>query len=115
MQGTRITGKGLAAIATLPELRRLNLWKAQGVDDAATLALVEMDKLESLVLVETGVTATGLMQLSKHAGLKNLYLSATSLSREQVDLLREAMPGCRISWWEKPAIEYPATGRRSGN
>jgi hypothetical protein len=47
--------------------------------------------------------------------LKHLFVGGLDMTAEQVDALRQAMPNCQISWWQKPTIEYPETGRRSGN
>ena len=41
--------------------------------------------------------------------------SGLDLKAEQVDSIRQAMPNCLVSWWQKPTIEYPDTGRRFGN
>jgi len=115
LHGTRVTSKGLAALTSLPNLQRLKLWKAKGIDDAAAPIFVQMQKLETLEIPETNLTPVGLTQLSQHRNLKHLFLGGLNLTSEQVDTLRQAMPNCQISWWTKPTIEYPDTGRRFGN
>jgi Leucine Rich Repeat (LRR) protein len=115
LRGTRVTSKGLGALTSLPNLRRLKLWKAKGIDDAAIPVFLQMQQLESLELPETNVTAAGLAHLSGHRHLKHLFLGGLDLTPEQVDSLRQAMPNCLVSWWQKPTIEYPDMGRRFGN
>jgi hypothetical protein len=112
-----VTSKGLAAVAGLPKLRHLKLWKAKGVNDEAIAAFLQMQQLEVLEMPETSVTLAGLKELaaSPKQRLKHLFIGGIDLTPEQVDELRQAMPSCQISWWRKPAIEYPETGRRFGN
>jgi hypothetical protein len=47
--------------------------------------------------------------------LKQLLIGGVDVTPEQVELLRKALPDCLVSWWKKPQIEYPDTGRRGGN
>jgi len=115
LRGTRVTSKGLAPLTSLPRLRQLRLWKAKGIDDAAVPLFLQMQNLQSLELPETSLALAGLTQLSAHKGLKHLFLGGLDLTPEQLDALGQAMPNCRISWWTKPTIEYPDTGRRFGN
>ena len=117
LHGTRVTSKGLAALAGLPKLRHLKLWKARGIDDAAIPVLLQMQQLEALEIPETSVTLAGLKKLAAKPNpqLKHLFVGGLDLTAEQIDALRQTMPNCRISWWQKPTIEYPETGRRSGN
>jgi len=74
-----------------------------------------MKQLEVLEIPETSMTAAGLLQLAAHPGLRHLFIGGLEITNEQLESLRSAMPNCRISWWAKPAIEYPETGRRFGN
>lgn len=117
LHGTRVASKGLAALADLPKLQHLKLWKAKGVNDEAIAVFLKMQQLEALEIPETSVTFAGLKELAEKADsrLKHLFLGGLDLTAEQVSTLRQAMPNCQISWWQKPAIEYPETGRRGGN
>jgi hypothetical protein len=117
LRGTRVTSKGLAALAGLPKLRHLKLWKAKGIDDAAIPVFLQMQQLEALEIPETSVTLAGLKELAAKPNprLKHLFAGGLDLTAEQVDALRQVMPNCQVSWWQKPTIEYPDMGRRSGN
>src|SRR6185369_4842777 len=115
LRGTRVTAKGLAALAPLPNLHHLKLWQAKGIDDSAIPIVLKMARLTALKLPETNVTAAGLTQLATHKSLRHLLLGGLSLKPEEVESLKHAMPHCQISWWTKPTIEYPDSGRRFGN
>jgi Leucine-rich repeat (LRR) protein len=117
LRGTRVTAKGLTSLAALPNLRHLKLWKAKAIDDTAAPALLNLKNLESLEVPETNLTFAGLTQLSTNQNqhLKHLHLGGLTLTDDQLASLRQALPNCHISFWTKPAIEYPDTGRRSGN
>jgi hypothetical protein len=99
----------------LPQLKHLKLWQAEGINDSAVPALLKFERLEVLELPETNVTSEGLSQLAGNKSLKQLYLGGVSLTAEQVETVRKAMPECLVSWWEKPKIEAPQRGRRGGN
>jgi Leucine-rich repeat (LRR) protein len=115
LRGTRVTSRGLAHLAGLPNLQRLRLWKARGIDDSAVPMLLSMTRLTVLEVPETSLTAAGLRLLAQHQALRQLFLGGLDITPEQLEALRTAMPNCHISWWQKPAIEYPDTGRRFGN
>ena len=112
LRATRVTGKGLAALAGLPRLRHLKLWKARGIDDAAVPVFLQMESLEVLELPETSITARGLAQLSAKQGLKQLFIGGIDITPEQVEALREALPGCLVSWWRSRRSEPRAGAAR---
>ena len=74
-----------------------------------------MAKLETLEIPETAITPAGLTQLTAHPSLKHLYLGGIDLPPDRLSELKQAMPNCQITWWAKPQIEYPDSGRRYGN
>jgi hypothetical protein len=109
---TRVSAKGIAALSQLPQLRQLKLWQAKGIDDTAVPHFLAMPQLEVLEIPETNVTAGGLFELSKSKTLNHLFVGDLGVSEEQVAELRAAMPGCLISWWKKPDIQYRERSRR---
>ena len=110
-----MTSKGIAALSGLPRLRHLKLWKAKGIDDGTVPVFLRMENLEVLELPETSITAKGLAQLSAKQNLKQLFIGGIDITPEQAQTLREALPGCLVSWWKKPTIPSPEPGRRGGN
>lgn len=115
LHGTRVTGKGLASLAVLPALTSVKLWKCRGVDDSAAEALLKLEHLQTLEIPETSFTGGGLMRLAQHKQLKQLLIGGLALTADELAALKAAMPNCQVSWWAKPAIEYPDSGRRFGN
>ena len=109
---TRVTSQGLSSLARLPHLRRLKLWKVDAVDDSAIDHLLAMSALETLEISETSVSYAGLSRLTLHKGLSRLYIGGVTLTSAQLEDLRKSLPGCEISWWVKPSIEYPEAPRR---
>lgn len=69
---TKVTDKGMPAIATFSNLRVLDL-SGTAVTSAGVMELMKLEKLESLNLTETRVTRDGIAQLQSKPGLKRLY------------------------------------------
>jgi hypothetical protein len=101
LRHTAVTGKGIAALAALPNLRRLKLWQAEGIDDTAIPQLLKLERLEVLEIPETRISGEGLAQLQGMKQLKKLYVGGTSVTQEQVEAFRKASPHCEVAWWEK--------------
>jgi uncharacterized membrane protein len=73
---TKVTDKGIGAIAAFPNLRFLDLSNT-AVTTAGVKGLTKLEKLESLNLTETRVTAAGVSDLRTKPGLKRIYLFET--------------------------------------
>jgi hypothetical protein len=70
---TKVTDRGLQAIATFSNLKFLDL-SHTSVTSAGMKGLVKLDKLESLNLTDTKVTTEGIVDLQTKPGLKRIYL-----------------------------------------
>jgi uncharacterized membrane protein len=70
---TKVTDKGMPAIAAFSNLRYLDLSNT-AVTSTGIRDLVKLDKLESLNLTQTRVTRDGAAELQNKPGLKRLYL-----------------------------------------
>jgi uncharacterized membrane protein len=73
---TKVTDKGMPAIANFSNLRFLNLSNT-AVTSAGVKELMKLEKLESLNLSETRITRDGIAELQAKPGLKRLYLFET--------------------------------------
>ena len=73
---TKVTDKGMQAIANFSNLRFLDL-STTAVTSAGVKELAKLEKLESLNLTETRVTRNGIADLQAKPGLKRLYLFET--------------------------------------
>ncbi len=69
---TKVTDKGMPAIANFSNLRFLDLSNT-AVTSAGVKELTKLEKLESLNLTETRVTHDGIAELQAKPGLKRLY------------------------------------------
>ena len=97
----------IAALAELPNLRRLTLSRTEGIDDGAIPPLLELKQLEILDLTQSNITGAGLLKLAQHEGLQQLFIGDIESTGEQIASARQAMPGCVISWWKSPEFEVP--------
>ena len=94
---TGITDAGLkAAVAGMPNLRRLDL-RGTSVADDGVKALAGLAKLEVLSLYGTGVTDAGLEPLGGLKGLRKLYLADTKTTEAGRKKLAEARPELAIT------------------
>ena len=84
--GTDITGNGLAHIASLTNLKKLNIGgayqKASLIDDNGLKHLANLNNLEELVLSDTQISDDGLANLSNLKSLQSIYLFQTNISDE---------------------------------
>ena len=106
-----MTGRGIPALAELPNLRRLTLSRTEGIDDEAIPQFLELKRLEMLDLTQSNITGVGLLKLAQHDGLKQLFIGDVESTTEQIASVRQAMPGCAISWWKAPEIDVPDGAR----
>lgn len=91
LTGCKITGKGLAALKEMKQLKVLNLGWTQ-VDDIGLEVTAGFPKLESLVLHQTKVTDAGLVHLRGLKNLKLLSVIYTAVTPQAVDELKKAIP-----------------------
>jgi uncharacterized membrane protein len=73
---TKVTDKGMQAIANFSNLRSLDLSNT-AVTSAGVKELMKLGNLESLNLTQTRVTRSGIAELETKPGLKRLYLFET--------------------------------------
>ena len=104
LANTKITDAGLAAIASLPNLRVLHLEKTP-VGDAGLVHLKGLAGLEYLNLYGTQVTDAGLAHLEGLKNLKNVYLWQSKVTDAGADKLRKALPNAKIdNGWKEVAV-----------
>ncbi len=102
VSGAKLTPAGLKVLAGLP-LERLNLFACETLDDSAAAVLAEIPTLTMIDLSYTPVTNQALQQLSKLPNLKNLYLTETKVTPDAVAAYRTANPKTFVSWAKRPA------------
>jgi hypothetical protein len=103
VNGARLTPEGLKVLQTLPHLERLNVWNCAGLDDEAARVLSGVPTLAILDMSYTPVGDTGLRHLSSLKNLRNLYLTETQVTPEGVQAFKKTRPATFVSWARRPA------------
>ena len=91
LTGCKITGRGLASLQEMRQLKRLCLGWTQ-VDDIGLEVIAGFPKLESLELHQTRVTDAGLVHLRDLKNLRKLSVRYTAVTPQAVDELKKAIP-----------------------
>jgi hypothetical protein len=97
VSGARLTPAGLKVLVGLP-LERLSLWNCTALDDGTADVLVQIPTLAFLDLSLTAVSDRGLQTLTRLPNLKSLYLTETRVTAAAVEAFRKAHAGTFVSW-----------------
>ena len=85
-EDTLITDAGMAQVAKLTRLKKLNLWRVQ-ISDDGVLRLAPLTKLEWLNLDNTKLSDAGLPALKEMTSLTFLHLGSTQITAAAAPLL----------------------------
>jgi internalin A len=108
ISGAKITPAGLKALKNLP-LERLSLWNCTALDDTAGPELAAIGKLTTLDLSYTFAGDATLKSLALLPDLKLLYLTDTKVTTAAVAAFRKEKPASFVSWGKRPdAIPRPS-------
>src|SRR5579864_739213 len=109
ISGAKITPAGLKVLNGLPQLERLSLWNCTALDDSAAPTLATLTNLSMLDLSYTSAGDATLKSLAALPNLKLLYLTDTKVTPAAVDAFRKQKPASFVSWAKRPeAIPRPA-------
>lgn len=103
VSGARLTAAGLEVLQTLPELERLSLWNIPALDDSAAKVLAGMPALTNLDVSYTSIGDPGLELLAQLPRLKQLYLTETKVTPEAVQRFQQQKPDRFVSWARRPS------------
>lgn len=95
LRRTAVTDAGLAALAKMPNLRRLQLQETS-TGDAGLLELKTLANLEVLNLYDTHVTDKGVAALASLKKLKRLYVGRTAVTNTGEVALHKQIPKLEI-------------------
>jgi hypothetical protein len=101
LSGARLSPEGIRVLRSLP-LERLNLWACESLDHTAAAELGAITTLSDLDLSYTKVDDQALGHLAKLPNLKRLYLTETAVTPEAVEAFRKQHPGTFVSWAKRP-------------
>ena len=106
LRRTAVTDAGLAALANMPNLRRLQLQETS-TGDAGLIGIKTLPNLEVLNLYDTHVTDQGVAALASLKKLKRLYVWRTAVTDAGEAALRKQLPKLEIVKAEPIPIRAP--------
>jgi internalin A len=101
VSGARVTPAGLKVLQGLP-LDRLSLWNCAALDDSAAPVLAAMATLTNLDLSYTSTGDAALQTLAALPHLQHLYLTDTKVTPAAVEAFRKQRPASFVSWARRP-------------
>ncbi len=102
ISGAKITPAGLKVLKSLPQLERLSLWNCKALDDTAAPEFAAAPKLTNLDLSYTSAGDGTLKSLAGLPNLKLLYLTDTKVTPAGVEAFRKQKPASFVSWGHRP-------------
>ena len=109
ISGAKITTAAVKVLKGLPQLERLSLWNCTALDDSAAPELAALPNLAMLDLSYTSAGDATLKSLSGLPNLKLLYLTDTKVTPAGVEAFRKQKPASFVSWAKRPdPIPRPA-------
>src|SRR5581483_5433536 len=102
VSGAKVTPGGLKVLEGLPHLSRLSLWNCSALDDSAVTALAAIPNLASVDLSYTAVDDAGKSKLATIPHLKVLYLTDTKVTPAALDAFHKEKPATFVSWAVRP-------------
>ena len=110
LSGSLVTAGALKTLATLPNLQRLSLWNAEGINDSAAAGLESLQGIISLDLSNTSIGDRTLVALAKLSKLQRLYISDTAVTPAGVAAFRQQRASSVVSWGTRPEPKEPLVG-----
>jgi hypothetical protein len=112
LSGARLTPEGIQILQGLP-LEHLSVWACQSLDNTAAAAMAGIPTLTTLDVSYTKIDDQGLQQLAKLPNLKYLYLTETQVTPAAVEAFRKKNPKTFVSWAKRPTPRgAPLTGEK---
>jgi len=102
LSGAKITPGGLKVLQGFPRLERLSLWNCTALDDSAAGVFAALPNLANLDLSYTSAGNGTLEILAAHPRLHILYLTDTKVTPAAVASYRGKRPETYVSWARRP-------------
>jgi len=110
LSGSVVTAGALKTLAALPNLQRLSLWNAAGINDESAAAFASLQNVTSLDVSNTGIGDRTLASLVKLPRLDRLYISDTAVTADAVAAFKQQRPSTEVSWGVRPEPREPLVG-----
>jgi len=110
LSGSVVTGNVLKTLAGFPNLQRLSLWNAEGINDSAASGFESLQNVSSLDLSNTGIGDRTMTALAKLPNLKRLYISDTAVTQDGFVAFEKQRPSVVVSWGTRPEPKEPLVG-----
>jgi len=107
LSGSSITASGLRSLTAFRNLQRLSLWNVKAIDDSVGSSLEALTNLTSLDLSNTPVGDETLRRVARLPHLRRLYVSETNVTAQSVDALKKQHPAIMVSWAARSAPRVP--------
>ncbi len=102
LSGARLSTESIQVLQSLP-LEHLSLFACVSLDNSAAVALAGIPSLANLDLSYTKIDDDALPQLAKLPNLKQLYLTETKVTPEAAAAFQKQRPQTFVSWAKRPA------------
>ena len=110
VSGSVVTAAVLKTLAAFPDLQRLSLWNAEGINDAAAAGFESLQNLTSLDLSNTGIGDRTLTSLAKLPKLQRLYLTDTAVTPAGLAAFKQQRSSAVVSYGVRPEPKEPLVG-----
>jgi len=102
VSGAQLTSTGIKVLTSLPQLERLSLWNCTKLDDSAAETLAALPKLANLDISNTNLGDATLDRLAALPNLKFLYLTDTKVTPAAVTAFRARKAASFVSFARRP-------------
>ena len=110
VSGATLTPNALKTLASFPVLERLSLWNVKGLDDGAAAGFEGLKSLASLDVSDTGIGDRTLRSLAQLPNLKRLYVNDTAVTPEGLSAFKQARATTIVSFATRPEPTEPLIG-----
>jgi Leucine-rich repeat (LRR) protein len=110
LSGSLVTSAAFKTLGTLPNLQRLSLWNAEGINDSAAAGLASLQSITTLDLSNTRIGDETLRALAKLPKLQHLYVSDTAVTPAGLAAFKQQRASAVVSWGMRPEPKEPLVG-----
>jgi Leucine-rich repeat (LRR) protein len=110
VSGATLTANALKTLASFPVLERLSLWNVKGLDDGTAAGFAGLKNLSSLDVSNTGIGDRTLKSLAQLPNLKRLYVSDTAVTPEGLSAFKQTRATTTVFFGTRPEPREPLIG-----